>query len=206
MTGSVDGLRRRARRLRRVLRGALFDWRIGVETSRNAVMPHHVGDRHGYEPADVWQLPKLLPRHEVDSDDVLIDVGAGKGRVLLFAVRQYAFRRVVGVEISPELAAVARANMRALATDEQARVSVVEADAASWTVPDDATVLHLFNPFKGDTLRAFLAAAVESHRRRPRVLRLLYTHGLQHDDVLEAGFEVVRTRPRFALYQRRPEA
>lgn len=199
-------LRRPLRRLRRLVRGVWFDWSLGVETTRKATTPNHVGDCHGYEPADVWQLRKLLPPHEVGADDVFVDVGAGKGRVLLFVARYYSCRQVIGVEISPELAAFARANVRALAADELARVSVVEADAASWAVPDDATVLHLFNPFQGETFRAFLAAAVKSQRQRPRLLRLLYTHGNRHDDVLAAGFEVVRTQPRFTLYQRRVDA
>jgi hypothetical protein len=202
--GLVGKTRQRARRLRRALQGAWFDGRLGVETSRRVEMPGHVGDHHAYEAADVWQLPKVLPRHEVSPNDVLVDVGAGKGRVLLFAVHHYAFLGVVGVELLPELAAVARANVRARPTDEQARMTIVEADAASWTVPDDATVFHLFNPFEGDTFRAFLAAVIESQRRRPRLLRLVYTHGLQHKDVLDAGFELVRLRPRYALYQRRP--
>jgi SAM-dependent methyltransferase len=205
MTATAVDWRRRLRRMRRAVQGAWFDWRLGVETSRAAATPDHVGDRHGYEAADVWQLPKVLPRHEVGYDDVLVDVGAGKGRVLLFAIRYYPFRRVVGVEISPELAAVARENVRVLTSDEQARVQVVEVEAATWTVPDDATVFHLFNPFRGDTLRAFLAAVVRSQRRCPRIVRLVYTHGQQHDDVLDAGFEAVRSRPRYTLYRRRPE-
>jgi SAM-dependent methyltransferase len=202
--GRLAGARRRARRLCRAARGAWFDWRAGVETSRRVTLPDHVGDRHGYEAADVWQLPKVLRPREVDSRDVLVDVGAGKGRVLLYALRRYSFRRVVGVEVSPRLAAVARANVRALPPRQQARVSVVEADVASWPVPDDATVFHLFNPFHGDTFRAFLMSVVASQRRRRRPIRLLYTHGHQDDDLRAAGFEPVRSRPRYALYLRRP--
>jgi hypothetical protein len=82
------------------------------------------------------------------------------------------------------------------------RVSLVEADAANWPVPDDATVPHLFNPFSGDTFHAFLAAAIASQRRHPRPL---YTHGHLHRSVLDAGFTAVRARPRYALYERRPQ-
>lgn len=202
--GPIGKVRQQARRLRRAVQGSWLDRRLGVETRRAAMLSGHVGDNHGYEAADVWRLPKILPRHEVAPSDVLVDVGAGKGRVLLFAARTYPFRRLIGVELVPELAAAARANIAARPAAERARMTVVEADAASWTVPDDATVFHLFNPFDGDTFRAFLAEVVESQRRRERVLRLLYTHGHLHDDVMRAGFRVVRERPRYTLYLRGP--
>jgi SAM-dependent methyltransferase len=202
---SVGGkVRQCIRRLRRALQGAWFDWRLGVKTSRRLTLPDYDRDHHGYEAADVWQLPKLLPRHEIGPFDVFVDVGAGKGRVLMYAVRYYNFFRVVGVELSPELAAIARENVQARPAAEQNRIVIVEADAASWTVPDDATVFHMFNPFRGDAFRAFMAGMVESQIRRPRLLRLVYTHGQHHKDVLDAGFEMVRKRPRFALYERRP--
>ncbi|MEV6524575.1 class I SAM-dependent methyltransferase [Longispora sp. NPDC051575] len=202
--GTTGRLLQRVRRLRRALRGAWFDRRLGVETRNRVITSSRSSEHFGYEAADVWQLEKVLPRREVGPDDVLVDVGAGKGRVLLFAVRHYALRRVIGVELMPQLAAVARRNVSARPEPERCRMTIVEADAATWRVPEDATVFHLFNPFGGATFRSFLASVVESQRRRPRLVRLVYSHGRHHRDVLDAGFEVVRVRPRYALYQRHP--
>ena len=52
-------------------------------------------------------LPPRWRRH-----DVFLDLGAGKGRMLLAASR-YPFRRVIGVELSDRLAAIARSNVAA---------------------------------------------------------------------------------------------
>ena len=48
---------------------------------------------------------------EVDSDDVFIDLGSGKGRMVLAAAARYPFKRVIGVELAEQLHEVARANV-----------------------------------------------------------------------------------------------
>ncbi len=204
MDGDRLGLRRRVRRLRRAAYGAWFDWRGGVETTTDVRSADHVGDRHVYQPTDVWDLPKVLPVRETGPDDVFVDVGSGKGRVVLFAARRYPFRRVVGVEVSGELHALARRNVAALGPACRDRVELVNADVNDWAVPDDATVFHLFNPFRGETFLGFLDGVAASQRRRPRVVRMVYTPPVLHDDVVAAGFAPVRVRPRFTLYRRLP--
>ncbi len=44
-------------------------------------------------------------------DYTLVDIGAGKGRVVMMA-SEYAFREVVGVELNPRLVKIARRNVR----------------------------------------------------------------------------------------------
>jgi SAM-dependent methyltransferase len=51
---------------------------------------------------------------------VFLDVGAGKGRAMLLA-SQYPFLRVEGVELNPELAAITKANIGALAVRSRGR-------------------------------------------------------------------------------------
>ncbi len=47
------------------------------------------------------------------TDYAFIDIGCGKGRVVLLA-SEYAFREVVGVELNPQLASVARRNLQSV--------------------------------------------------------------------------------------------
>jgi predicted RNA methylase len=79
-----------------------------------------------------------------------IDLGSGKGRVLLMAA-EYPFRRIVGVELLPELDAVAREN-----TAREPRIECVVADARTFTFPDEALVVFMFNPFPPWVLRHVL--------------------------------------------------
>lgn len=105
-----------------------------------------------------------------------VDFGCGKGRVLLVAA-QLGFRRVQGIEISPQLAEIARQNLRAYRGPRASieHVEVTCGDARRARLPGEDTVFHFYHPFEGEVLRAVLdniRASVEAHPRRIRVLYL----------------------------------
>src|SRR3712207_1940229 len=63
--------------------------------------------------ASAWRwVPRALRGRKVGPDDVFVDLGSGKGRVVLAAAR-FPFKRVIGVEIAESLNEVARANVEA---------------------------------------------------------------------------------------------
>src|SRR5438552_5880759 len=96
-----------------------------------------------------WRLlPYLLRPSEVSPDDVFVDFGCGDGRVLLEAAHLYRFRRVVGVEIVPDLAEAARRRLehnRHLLNSQ--RWEVVCGDVLDYEPPDDLTVAYFYDPF-----------------------------------------------------------
>jgi SAM-dependent methyltransferase len=65
-----------------------------------------------------------------------VDVGAGKGRALLFA-SELAFRRVIGVEMNEDLALVAQRNIAAWSriTHPRGKIRVMHRDAADFRWP-----------------------------------------------------------------------
>jgi SAM-dependent methyltransferase len=85
----------------------------------------------------------VLRKVQEDSRNlVFIDLGCGKGRTLILAAKQ-GFKRVIGVEFSPELAAIARENVRRAG----AAAEVVEMDASHFNLPDDNLLIYMYNPF-----------------------------------------------------------
>jgi predicted RNA methylase len=77
------------------------------------------------------------------------------------------FKRVIGVELSPILAAKARDNL----SNVNARllcknVEVIVADAAAFELPRDATTIYFNNPFAGEILERVLKNIALSYRRR----------------------------------------
>jgi SAM-dependent methyltransferase len=127
-----------------------------------------------YEPTPWFLLRTVMRTEHVGPGDVFVDLGSGKGRVVLEAARM-PFDRVVGIEFHPGLHATALANIDAYRGRRRARsVELSCGDAAMLPLPDDATHVYLFNPFLGDVAeRAFLQIAA-SLRRRPRSIRLYY--------------------------------
>ena len=90
-------------------------------------------------------LPAVSGRIEAYS---FVDVGAGKGRALLLASQQ-PFRKVVGVELSEELAAIAEKNVatwRRVARPKS-KIRVVHQDAAQLQWPRTPLLVYFYNSF-----------------------------------------------------------
>lgn len=167
-----------------------FDRPAGIETT-SLVTLEELGlagdDRIGYEPSPWSALRRILPRHTVSNQDVFIDFGCGKGRALLQAA-SYPFKRVIGVELSPELADIARRNvLPSLPRLQCKNVVVVTADVLSYEIPDDLTVAYFYNPFHGRIFAAVVDKLLASLRRRPRELRIIYMFPEEEAQLFRAG-------------------
>jgi SAM-dependent methyltransferase len=173
--------------VRRAVASLLFARSPTDETS-GRVMLSELGlehpDRQSYIPSAWWVLRWLLPVSDVNADDVLVEFGCGKGRIVLDAARRYQFSRVVGVELSPELSDVARSLVSSSGRLRCPDVRIETADATQFEIPDDVTFAYMFNPFTGDVFQSVLDNIVASLERAPRRLRLIYVNPICHDQVI----------------------
>jgi Methyltransferase domain len=85
----------------------------------------------------------------VPSATTFIDLGCGKGRGLIVAA-ELGFQKIVGVEFSPGLVEICRANVAHLALNN---TEVLNLDAAQYPFPDDDFVLYMYNPFSKEVMR-----------------------------------------------------
>lgn len=107
-----------------------------------------------------------------------IDIGCGKGRALLLALR-HPFRQAIGVELSPELALIASANLLSFSAPwrmQATRASVITCDATSYTFPDGPLLLFLYHPFAAPVMERFLNHLAHTLKARPRPIYLLYAN------------------------------
>lgn len=102
-------------------------------------------------------LPRLFGLLHAGPDDHFVDIGCGKGRALLLAM-QRGVGKITGIDISPALISTATANVDVFQKKLQydGKTSVECADAATFSVPDDATLIHMYCPFIGDDFRRFI--------------------------------------------------
>ena len=174
------------------------DWRHGTNTG--GVIPLarlHIGEKTGREyvavPERTW---KLIFRHlPVNVDEfTYVDLGCGKGRTLLFAAER-GFRRIIGVDHSPELLEIAHANIM--------NAELVCCDAARYEFPDEPLVGFLYNPFYADVMTAVAANLADSVKRHPREVYIAYFNPI--DGIWDAaGFQAIRRcdalYPRYVIY------
>ncbi|HLI76346.1 MAG TPA: class I SAM-dependent methyltransferase [Acidobacteriaceae bacterium] len=107
-----------------------------------------------------------------------VDIGCGKGRALLLALR-FPFRRVLGVELSPALAAVAAQNLeyfRAQWRQAGVPAEAVAGDATRFPLPNGPLLLFLYHPFATPVMKRFLAHLREAAEQEERDVYMLYAN------------------------------
>jgi hypothetical protein len=100
----------------------------------------------GYQPSGVAPIVRALVEVPVLPTDVLVDLGAGLGKVVLLA-RWLTGVTARGIELQPALVERARACASKLGID----ATFVHADAREATI-DDGTVFFLYTPCTGSVL------------------------------------------------------
>jgi SAM-dependent methyltransferase len=188
----------RARWLGRQARVAVFDLRYGVET-RGYGPALELATAPVYEPTTPERFARVVRELRVDpAQFTFLDLGCGKGLTLLLAAR-LGFRRVVGVELSPRLAAIARRNVARAGVAAE----VVQGDALAYELPAEPLVLYLYSAFPEEHMRRLAATVERSLREHPRPLRIAYLVP-KHASALDAiPLERMAADPRWIVYASR---
>jgi hypothetical protein len=155
-------------------RDAAIEEHLGIASPASFVPP---GDHLvGYHASGVAAIVRALLDVPVVADDVLVDLGAGLGKVVLLA-RLLTGATARGIELQSALVRRARAAARRL----DVGVAFVEGDARHADL-DDGTVFFLYVPFTGPALMDVLERLHAIAVRRPIVICAL-------------GFDLAREAP-----------
>lgn len=104
-----------------------------------------------------------------------VDIGCGKGKVLLSAM-VLPFKRIDGVEFSAYLCRVAEQNLASARFFARRcpSVSVICTDAVQYPIPDEPTVFFFANPFRYEIMELVLDNIVTSYLKSPRRIFLIF--------------------------------
>jgi SAM-dependent methyltransferase len=173
-----------------------FDRRHGIETTQADDTRQFPGDGPNSE-FGTWYLPTelsmfhlMIENLSIDPCEFLfVDLGSGKGR-LLVAAAEAGFRRVVGLEYSADLHAVAQRNVSIYLqrSSRRAEIQALHADAAEYEFTDEPLVIFFFNSFLEPVLSVVLENLRRSLDRRARDVYILH-NGPQFYPGITAVFE-----------------
>jgi predicted RNA methylase len=150
--------------------------------------------------------PPGTTRHLLDSLSIdfplttFIDMGSGKGRVLLVAA-EYPFKAVLGVEFAEELHHIAVRNTRSYRGRLRCpNIQPLCLDAVDFILPVGPLLIHFFNPFPGPVLQRVLLNIVTSADTRS--IRLAFLSGIYPKDVVRTtrGIKPIPGIKYFDLY------
>jgi SAM-dependent methyltransferase len=95
-----------------------------------------------------------------------VDIGAGKGRALLLA-SELPFRKVIGVELSPDLVRIAQENTErwSCVAEPRCAIHVLHQDALRFCWPRTSLLVFLYNPFACEMVEQLLERLEVAARR-----------------------------------------
>jgi SAM-dependent methyltransferase len=168
-----------------------YDQRLGIDTTGFIAPPdlplrsdaEKDGGVNNSTPPGIatFLISQTMPRAE---GFTFLDIGSGKGRMLLIASR-FPFRRVVGFERSLEMNEIAARNVEQFAKHypDMATVEVVGGDATRLPLPDGPLVIYLANPFMRETMRDLVASMKTSYQENPRKIICIYYNSIFSDEL-----------------------
>ncbi len=122
-------------------------------------------------------MAELRETGQHPQDFTFLDIGCGKGRVLMLA-SEFPFRRALGLELSPGLALDAAENLKRWAGRPHlcSELSVVQADVLDFPLPPEPTLLYLYHPFEGELFQRWVDLLLAVLPLRAAPLYLLYVN------------------------------
>jgi SAM-dependent methyltransferase len=186
---------------------AEYDWDYRVDTTSATVgwRERLIGQFHSaYQPTEPALFKEMMASLKIDFQEfTFVDIGSGKGRVLLMAA-DYPFRRILGIELLPALHRVAQENLSAYKSDSQQcfALETVCGDAREFIFPAEPVLLYLFNPLPELALIEVMANLDRSLRQFPRVAYLLYHNPLlEHVLAKHPAFNKIGGTPLHSLFR-----
>jgi len=183
-----------------------YDWEKRVDTTSGTVSwrARLLGLFHSpYQPTDPALFHEMMASLPVAFDAfTFIDIGSGKGRTLLLA-SEYPFRKIVGVEILPELHEIAQENLSRYQSESQKCFALesICGDGSDFPFPADPLLIYLFNPLPESGLKQMTTGVKKSLRAHPRAVYLLYHNPLLEGVLAESpGLTKIAGTSQYSLY------
>ena len=185
-----------------------FDWRHLVDTTRGNLSFHVQAmcalTGHEYWPTEPWLFEQIMDELPIDFQQfTFIDMGSGKGRILMMA-SSYPFRRIIGVELIPSLNEIAQENLARYPGEgrRSGPVELVRQDARDFQFPAEPLFVYLFNPFPEPVFAAVLENLRRSAEGSSRLIYVAYRY-LEFEHLLAncGWLEKIAGTEQWAIYR-----
>ena len=124
-----------------------------------------------YQPTPYYMLEKIVDYLKPKPEDILVDFGSGKGRVVFFMALQ-RLKKVTGLELNRELIDIAQKNLNSFSLSHSP-IEFVNADASTFRIQDES-IFFMFNPFGSKTIGKVIDNIKHSLITNPRQVQIVY--------------------------------
>lgn len=169
-----------------------FEKRYGVDFgeiihSHKISTPHLTSLKHATAYDPIWCrnlrniFNEILKRQS--NFDNFIDIGCGKGKPCFYASLKHPFKKIIGIDLSPELICEAQKNLNS----GNALFECI--DAQFFKIPDGNSIIFMFNPFDKIMFEKFISLNVGHFRRYKSFIA--YAQDNYRDALIKRGFSCV---------------
>jgi SAM-dependent methyltransferase len=184
-----------------------YDWDYRVDTTSANVgwRARLIGLLNSsYQPIEAEIFREILTSASIDfSPYTFIDIGSGKGRALLLA-SEFSFRRIIGIELLPQLNQIAEQNIRKFSDDRGCALPIETlcGDATEFEFPREPLVIYFFHPLTEAGFRKTLSNLQSSLEQHPRPVQILYANPIFEMLLASTGeFKKVTGTHFYAIYE-----
>lgn len=161
-------------KLSELIRTHYFEKKLNIQTDEDFSFKDELSlhkDGKPYGPISYHALRKIIDYLKLKPEDVFVDFGCGKGRVVFYVALQN-IRRVIGVELNQELINIAYRNLANFKFNKAA-IKLIHCDAVYFKINDE-NIFFMFNPFGYETFKAVIENIKNSLVKNPRQIRIVY--------------------------------
>ncbi len=163
-----------------------IDTRGIIEANEVDCVGEHGAQSNGHEPIQRLLFERMLDAAAPNyAECTFIDFGSGKGRAVILAAHR-PFKKVIGVEFSPMLHAIAESNASRfrLRMPQAPAIELRCEDAAQTVIPQSGLLCFFYNPFGELVMEKVLNNLRASLTVCPRPLTVVYRNPV-HSELLD---------------------
>ena len=124
---------------------------------------------------------------------ILIDVGCGKGKVLLVA-SDFGFKKIIGIDQSKKLLNICKKNINNY-KDLKKRKQIIklkQVDALKYIIKNE-NVFYFFDPFSDIILNKFLKKILLSYKKNKRKIYIIFANPPKYNKLIVKNFKKLIT-------------
>lgn len=175
-----------------------YDQLFSIDTSNKGIRNNQTEQYYPYEATPYPHLKTLFSACPLKATDHLVDVGAGKGRLLFYAHDQFECQ-VTGIEMNEELYHLARKNKAKYFksfSGKSRSIHLVNERAENYAIETMDNIFYFFNPFSLHVFKKIVKNITISAQQHPRMIELiLYYPAPEFEQYLqkETSFKLLKT-------------
>ena len=85
----------------------------------------------------------IINYNNINSNDVILDIGSGDGYTLLYLNKKYNFKKLIGIEIDKNIYDISKKNINLINSN---KIELINKNIIEYEIPKNVNYIYLFNP------------------------------------------------------------